>query len=248
MLKSRSADPLDMLTGKPGETLGETLYRTLLDMIMYEEFDTSRLLPGELASRFGVSPTPVREALARIAQEGYIETIPRRGFHVRQPAIQHVVDTWQVRLGLELTAGELAIARLRIGQLSTAEIDGLIPLQQQISVDKRPRAHRRHTELNAEFHRRLIALSGNRMLVAIYDSVQWHVFRAWIRRGSHGWTDRLPAEAREHEAILEALKSADFDAYSRATRAHLERSLADALSELRDVAECAARSPNSHTR
>lgn len=241
MASAQPAPVSGVLIGKPGETLGETLYRTLLEQIMFGDLGgVSRLFPGELATRFGVSPTPVREALSRLALEGYIEAIPRRGFHVRQPAPQQVLDTWQVRLGLELTAGEIVVGRLRDGRLALAEVDALAALQQEIAADRRREAHQRHSELNAEFHRRIVALSANRMLVAIYDSVQLHVLRAWIQRGSTGWSERLSTEAREHQAILAALRARDLDAYATATRAHLTRSLADALDELGETATQAA--------
>src|SRR4051794_5729597 len=85
-IQVRSPGELGELVGKPGETLAETLRRTLLDMIVFGYFERGvRLYPEKLAEHFSVSLTPVREALMRLAAEGFIEVIQRRGYHIRDP-------------------------------------------------------------------------------------------------------------------------------------------------------------------
>jgi DNA-binding GntR family transcriptional regulator len=218
------------LVGQPGETLAETLRRTLLEMILFGYFERGlRLYPERLAERFGVSLTPVREALMRLAAEGYIETIPRRGFHVRTPTAKQVVDLWQVRLGLELTAGELLIERLRAGEGGITDLEAIDARLQSAAGAL---THKRHVELNAEFHHRLIELAGNELLVALYRGIQMQLLGAWIQRGLNSWRARLPSEAEEHRAILAALRARDPEAYARATRAHIARSLQGALADL----------------
>lgn len=232
------------LVGQPGETLAETLRRTLLEMILFGYFERGlRLYPEKIAERFGVSLTPVREALMRLAAEGYIETIPRRGFHVRTPTAKQVVDLWQVRLGLELTAGELLIERLKAGEGSLTELEAI---DARLQAATQTLTHRRHVELNGEFHHRLIELAGNELLVSLYRGIQMQLLGAWIQRGLNSWRARLPSEAQEHRAILAALRARDTGAYARAVRAHIARSLQGALADL--AAQNADEEPNDKGR
>lgn len=218
------------LVGRPGETLAEILRRTLLEMILSGQFARGRrLYPEKLAERFGFSLTPVREALMRLAAEGYIEAIPRRGFHIRSPTAKQVVDLWQVRLGLELMAGELLIERLGDGGDGLAELEA-IGSRLEAAADQL--THRRHIELNAEFHHRLIELAGNELLASLYRGIEMQLMGAWIQRGLDSWRARLPSEAKEHRAILAALQGRNREAYARAARAHIARSLQGALADL----------------
>lgn len=221
------------LVGRPGATLGETVRRTLLDMIMHGHFaQGDRLYPERIAEQFGVSITPVREALMQLAAEGFIEAVQRRGFHIRSPDAPQVINLWQVRLGLELTAGELCIARLAGGGLEPADLEVLADLQR---AQEDPSVRVRHVdklELNNQFHSQIIELSGNPLLISLYRGIQIKVLGSLVQRGLDTWRGRLGGEAAEHWAIVDGLRSADYDAYQKATRAHLARSLRDALADL----------------
>lgn len=228
-------EPAEMgqLIGKPGETLTETLRRTLLEMIVFGYFERGfRLYPERLAEQFGVSLTPVREALMRLAAEGYIEAVQRRGFHVRAPDAKQVVDLWQVRLGFELTAGEILIDRLANGALKPQALDVLEDIMAKLESSPQTIEHRPKLGLNAEFHHRIVELSGNDMLITLYRGIQMQLIGEWIQRGLQSWRGRLDGEAEEHRAIVEALRAMDRDAYAAATRRHIGRSLKDALGDL----------------
>lgn len=223
----------EALLSKVGETLAETLYRTLLEMIVFGRFEQNpRLMPGEIAVLFNVSQTPVREALARLASDGYLEAIPRRGFHIRKPTAGMVLETWQVRQGLELNAGELLISRLKTGDLDGAAIDRIRKVQDKVEASFAAEDSRAHTELNSEFHRLIVSLSGNKLLLSIYESAQNQALRAWVKRGSGRWTGRGDKETGEHRAIIAAIVKMDVEAYSRAVRQHLGRSMSDAMSDI----------------
>jgi DNA-binding GntR family transcriptional regulator len=237
----RVREPAEMgqLVGNPGETLTETLRRTLLEMIVFGYFERGfRLYPERLAEQFGVSLTPVREALMRLAAEGYIEAVQRRGFHVRTPDAKQVVDLWQVRLGLELTAGELVIERQASGALAASSLDILEGIMAQLEANPQTIEHGPKLSLNAEFHHRIVELSGNSILISLYRGIQMQLIGEWVQRGLQSWRSRLSDEAEEHRAIVAALRAMDRDAYAAATRHHIGRSLKDALGDLaeRDAA------------
>lgn len=232
-IQVRDLSDMGQLVGKPGETLTETLRRTLLEMIVFGYFDRGfRLYPDKLAEQFGVSQTPVREALMRLASEGYIEAVQRRGYHIRTPSAKQVLDLWQVRLGLELAAGEIAIERLEAGTLPAEQLDQLDLIRAQLEADPDHIEHRRKLGLNTEFHQHIVALSGNDMLISIYSGIQMQLLGEWIQRGLQSWRKRLDNEAEEHAAIVAALRARDKDAYSAAIRIHIGRSLKDALNDL----------------
>lgn len=243
----REPTEMGQLSGKPGETLTETLRRTLLEMIVFGYFERGlRLYPERLAEQFGVSLTPVREALMRLAAEGYIEAVQRRGFHVRALDARQVIDLWQVRLGLELTAGELLIARLSSGALPQESLDVLDSLMARLEEHPQDIEHRPKLSLNAEFHHRIVELSGNDILISIYRGIQMQLIGEWVQRDLQSWRTRLSDEADEHRTIVAALRAMDRDAYAAAARHHIGRSLKDALGDLAERDAAAEGQPAGH--
>jgi DNA-binding GntR family transcriptional regulator len=229
----RDKTQLGELIGKPGETLNETLFRTLLEMIISGYFEEGfRLYPERLAEQFGVSLTPVREALMRLAAEGFIESVQRRGFHVRQPDARQVVELWQVRLGLELTAGEILIDRLKSGELHPNILSEMALIQAELDAHVETISHSDKLDLNTAFHNKIVELSGNRMLASLYRGIQMQVLGAWVQRGLTSWRERMVYEAEEHRAIIDALRAMDKAAYAKAARRHLTRSQRGALDDL----------------
>lgn len=233
MISTRDGTALYALRGEPGMTLTEMVRATMVALIVRGEFPgDSRLYPDQLAEKLGVSITPVREALLKLASEGFIENVQRRGFHVRMPSARQIRDMWQVRQSLELTAGELAIGRLRDGSLDPAELAVLEELQRAQEADPEGIDHGAKLELNAELHARIVALSGNALLATLHGGLRHRGLGALVQRGSDDWRARVAGEAREHRSIIDALKARDIDAYDRAVRAHLSRSLVDALADI----------------
>lgn len=215
----------------PGETVADAIHRRLVEAILYGDLaSTDRLILQELADRFQVSLTPIREALQRMATEGFIEAIPRRGYRIRVPSPRHVAELWQVRIGLEQTAGELAVATLLRGE-NFAAVRQLEAIQHELDSTA-DLSHRRHIELNALFHQTLVEASGNRLLGTIYHGIQMQLLGAWVQRGSDDWRSRLASESVEHAAIIKALVARDANAVSLAIRIHLGRSLDGALRDI----------------
>lgn len=215
-----------------GETVAEAVRRQLLDAILFGDLATpTRLFPAALAERFEVSITPVREALAALAADGFIEAIPRRGYHVRSPTPEHIAELWSVRLALELMAGETLIARHPAADARAAALTPLLALHRRLAASA-SLSQRDHVALNGQFHDTLVQLSGNRLLLGLYTSIRLRLVVAWVQRGTRAWRDRLAGEQAEHEAILQALREADAAGFAAALRAHLARSLTDALADL----------------
>ena len=219
----------------PGERLVDMLYRNIRDYVLFstEGAAQGRLYPHELCEKFHATATPVREALARLAAEGFIENTPRRGFHVRQPSPQQVTDLWQVRGGLEVLAGELVVERLRLGALTMSELDKLELVLQSITATADAIDGREHIERNRQFHGSIVELSANQLLLTMYRSIQVQLLGAWVRRGLDTWRNRVAAESDDHEEMLAALRAQDSPRYAAAARRHVDTSLRNALNDLR---------------
>ena len=113
MMQQNGAPAQIELKGALGATLGEMVRATLIDCIIRGTFkEGDRLYPERISEMFGVSITPVREALIQLSTEGFIQNIQRRGFHVTLPDPAQIREIWLVRMGLEQLAGDLAISRL----------------------------------------------------------------------------------------------------------------------------------------
>ncbi len=196
---------------------------------------TSQLRPGarlnvdDLAGQLGVSLTPVRGAVQRLATEGLVEIRPRSGTFVASLTLQDVEETFQIRAALEGLAAELAARALTpqdIRQLKNLLKD----LRKPIRVERDKEEHER---LNSEFHQVIVGASGNRRLQELYSSLNAHIRIARIHASESGWSARQRQETAEHEAIFTALEVRDPRAASEAIRRHVHRAQAALLAALR---------------
>lgn len=162
------------------------------------------LVPGEvysapaLAARFGVSATPVREAMQQLASEGEVETVPNRGFRVAERTPRELAELAEVRTLLEIPV-VLAIARSRSAECW----ETLRPLAEAVTRRASRGDLAGYVAADQAFHRGLVEQGGNRQLALLVEELcrrgQRHVLRA----------DQLKAHAGPHEALLEALSAGD---------------------------------------
>ncbi|MER7762715.1 GntR family transcriptional regulator [Streptomyces sp. NPDC097619] len=178
------------------------------------------LAPGEIYSgpalgeRFGVSATPVREAMQQLALEGAVECLPNRGFRVIGRTARELAELAEVRALLEVpvmlrlarTAPAAAWTALRPAAAATtaAAAEGDLP---------------GYAEADRAFHRAVLALAGNAQLVQVAEDLhrraQWPApDRPRVRRAD------LIADAAEHSALLEALIAQDLPVVESLVREH----------------------------
>ncbi|WP_406863774.1 GntR family transcriptional regulator [Streptomyces sp. HUAS MG47] len=178
------------------------------------------LVPGEvysapvLGERFGVSATPVREAMQQLALEGAVEVVPNRGFRVTERTPRELAELAAVRALIEVPV-MLDLAR-------TVPADRwreLRPLAEATgaAAARGDRAH--YAETDRAFHRAVLALSGNAQLVAVADDLhrrsQWPLASAPVARHAD-----LVADAAEHSALLDALIAQDLPVVRSLVREH----------------------------
>lgn len=182
---------------------------------------TGELLPGEvysapvLGERFGVSATPVREAMQQLAQEGAVEVVPNRGFRVIVRGARELAELAEVRALIEVPV-MLRLARTVPGERWTE----LRPLAEASVRAAATGCRATYAEADRIFHRALLALSGNEQLVAIADDLhrrsQWPPAGGPTRRGRAD----LVADAAEHMSLLEALAAGELDVVQTLAREH----------------------------
>lgn len=170
---------------------------------------------NELARELAVSPTPVREALARLTLSGLVKRVQPRGYRTApllgRDELQRLSEA---RLLIEANLVELAVIRNRTGLA-----DDLRECLAEIGQKGDPSAHRR---LGESFHRILAVAADNRYLFEAYEGLGGHIERFRVQSAT-GAFDHEAAVA-EHETILAAVQGGDARAAADAMREHLERS------------------------
>lgn len=185
-----------------------------------EEVATGQLKPGthldevELAERFGVSRTPIREALSLLAGEGLLEIRPRRGAVVAQASPQRLVEMFDVMAELEAMCARLAARRLDEQDLQ-AMAEAHTRCEEAVKA-KDPDAY---FYANEDFHMALYGASHNAFLVEQARALQ-RKLRPY-RRLQLRVRNRLQHSLSEHEAIMNALREGDANGAVHAARCHV---------------------------
>ena len=173
-----------------------------------------RLDEVQLADRFDVSRTPLREALQRLALSGLAEQIPRRGVFVRQPGPVELLEMFEVMAELEATCARLAAARISDEALEEMRAANA---RCQLAVEARD-ADGYYRE-NERFHAILYRQSGNSFLEGECKRLQRRLTP--FRRLQLRLRGRLKQSMAEHEAVVAALEQGDAAAASEAIRQHV---------------------------
>ncbi|MEU6097256.1 GntR family transcriptional regulator [Streptomyces sp. NPDC047079] len=179
------------------------------------------LTPGEvysapaLAQRFGVSATPVREAMQQLALEGAVEVVPNRGFRVAVRGARELAELAEIRALIEVPV-VLRLART----VPAGRWAELRPLAEATVRAASSGCRATYAESDRAFHRALLALAGNEQLVRIAEDLhrraQWPLVGGPV---THGHADLL-ADAAEHTALLDALAAQDFPVVQSLVREH----------------------------
>ena len=177
----------------------------------------SRLHQEDLAAEFGVSRTPVREALRRLAAEGLVDLFANRGARVATATDEQLRSSYETRLVVEPGAARLAAERRLPAPLKAMQAA-------MRSEERAGRSAAKHFKANRDFHLALVEGTGNPQLVQFMEHV-------WIGRiGAALYETRLDpaglqADHGAHAAIANAIEAGDGDEAERLTRGHLLRAM-----------------------
>lgn len=193
------------------------IYAALLDAIDRGDFAPgARLVEADLAERFGVSRTPVREALNRLETQGVLARDPRRGVVVASLDYDELGELYAVR---EVAEG--FAARMAARHAAPAEI---ALLQEMVEGDRaRLNDPRALSQANKQFHRQLHRASHNRYLIQMLDAMRRSL--ALLSSSTLAVPERGVQSVEEHAAIVAAIAARDEETAERAARLHIANAL-----------------------
>lgn len=190
-------------------TKTEYAYQRLKEEIMSGSYAVGeKLVADAISRRYGISSMPVREAIKRLEQEGFVQTTPYRGARVHTWDYDEFNELMQISTALESTA-----SRLSVRNISRESLDRLREIVQRMESAVRSSHLQQYNELNFEFHFTIYEGSGNRELYALisqlhsrtypYTSISFHT------------EGRLPVSLRQHQQWVEAISAGDGAASAR---------------------------------
>ena len=159
-----------------------------------------RISEEEFGQAFGVSRTPLREALRLLAAEGLVEIRPHKGAVIAEISQSEISDTFDLMSALEQMAGPIACER--VSNIDMAPLENLIREMdnQHANVDLEG-----YFELNREFHYRIVALGDNKVLTRVYGEMFGKLQRARYRVNYDA--ERWRESCAEHHWIMDALRA-----------------------------------------
>lgn len=161
-----------------------------------------RLRERELCESLGISRTPLREAIRTLGTEGLVTLLPNRGAVVSPLDVREVAELYQVVCSLEVLAAELAMARI-----TDEQIAGIGMLHYRLVRHQLRGELDAYFEANQAIHRALVEISGNAVLLSVWDMLALRVNRA--RYMTNLKPERWAEATREHEAIFQAIRARD---------------------------------------
>lgn len=191
----------------------ESLKRAIMNTNIYDDDVDLRLDERRLSEQFGISRTPLREALARLDQEGIVKIVPRRGIYIVRKSKAEILEMITVWAALESMA-----ARLITQNASDAEIASLRELCSTFEGEGVKARIDEYSEANIRFHQAILKLGKCDMLIEMANALFRHV-RA-IRARTISEADRADRSIVDHMHIIEALEARDTERAERLVREH----------------------------
>jgi DNA-binding GntR family transcriptional regulator len=213
---------------------------SLVDQVrdsLHAAITSGRLEPGArlreipLSQHFGVSTTPVREALRRLASEGLVQVLPRRGAVVVALDEAMVSDLYDLRLILETAAARRAASAVE------RELAPIYALMSQLEALVNGSGEADFAQGDVTLHRAINDIAGNRELSETTERIHRRIQSVRVRSAVPG---RLRIAQDQHAEIVEALRRRDPDLAEAAARRHIESAKDNVLTVLRTRREAAA--------
>jgi len=215
-----------MIVDVKSPSLEEMVYSRLEEEILSGELKCGTAL-GEIAlsKRLGVSRTPVRSAIHRLAEEGLVEVIPNKGATVIGINTADLIDIYRIRKRLEGLASSLAAERIAKDELD--KLTEAVELA-EFYIKKNDTEHIK--ELDTVFHSIIYKASGSRFLSHTLSELHRKIKS--YRKRSLSVPGRLERSETEHREILEAIKARNSEMADKLTSLHVQRALENMLSAI----------------
>lgn len=205
--------------------LRDVVFHTLREAILKGDLRPGeRLMELQLASKLGVSRTPIREAIRMLEQEGLAVTIPRKGAEVARMTEKDMEDVLQIREALDELAVQVACDKMTAQQLKELTL-AMKNFENAIQAGKLKKI----IDCDVEFHDIIYRATDNPKLVTLLNNIREQIYRYRVEylKGKENY----PMLVREHEEIVTALKLKNKDRVTDAMRTHI-RNQAEAVKNI----------------
>ena len=207
------------------ELLSQKVYHALKNAIARGDLKpNSKLMLSEISKCLGVSNTPIREAINKLASEGFVKIIPNRGITIEKINIDDIQEILQIRAALDGL-----IAKLASKKISDKEIDDLLEIINEMKYNVKKDDRLTYNDLDIQFHNFILNISRNRRLREIYNNLIMHAQSFRIRTLSI--PNRMNLSFKEHRDIALAIKERNPDKADKLSQIHVENILKSILED-----------------
>ena len=186
-------------------TLSEKIYNLIVESILKKELKPGeRVTELELAKKFGISRTPIREAFRKLQSEGFLNIIPRKGAVVSEITEERIVEFYEVKGILEAYAGKLALKYITDKDIQ--ELEAINNELEMIALSNSKEDLKRFISIHNKFHERFVNISKNQVLIETLKHLveKYSKFRIMV-----AYSTMLIDIVNEHKEIIEAFKKKD---------------------------------------
>lgn len=222
---------LERMENKPKRAAdsADRAYRTIRTLLVeFKLRPEERINEVQLSRTIELSRTPIREALNRLASEGFVQFLPNRGFHVRPFSTEGLLDLYELR-----SIVECAAFRLMCERAGDEDVHAFAAFWNGVRENYADLPPDDILELDESFHMKIAELSGNLeipiQLTALNARIRF-IRRIQIEHKSHDLNQILA-----HDRIVEAALARDVEAGERALRTHIEITVAATQQALKDA-------------
>ena len=185
------------------KTLREQIVFSLRESIIRGELKPgTKLTEPELATRLGISRTPIRESFRQLESEGFLTVIPRKGAVVSNITRKDIEDFFELKSLLEGYA-----ARVAAEKMTEKDVDKLIQINKELADCAENNNYERFFTKNEEFHNYFLTFCGNEKLVEIRDTMVKRFLG--FRMAALSMPGRLMESVKQHEQAIKAFKKGD---------------------------------------
>lgn len=195
--------------------LRDVVFNTLREAILKGELQPGeRLMELQLASKLGVSRTPIREAIRMLEQEGLAVTMPRKGAEVARMTLKDMEDVLEVREALDELAARIACAKINDEQL-----ENLKSIRDEFKKSLDSGDVKKIAEEDVRFHDAIYEATDNAKLIALTNNIREQMYRYRVEYLKD--PKNYPVLIAEHDAIVRALESRDKEMVTAEMHTHV---------------------------
>jgi len=208
------------------ELLNQKVYRVLKTEIVKGFLEPgTKLLENKIAEEMHVSRTPVREAMQKLAAEGFIKMTPNQTMIVTEVSLEDAKEVLQIRGVLEGLA-----ARITAKKINRQEIDELEKVITQMNLHVTKKDLSSYCQLDDKFHDLILNICGNKWIIQIRDNLGSFIYRFRIK--SLSVPGRLKCSFEEHRKIMESLKKHNSEDANRLSQVHMKNTIINILNNV----------------